>query len=307
MRLSTLIKIVAAFIVLTVLTCTLIVVNHYFGDGDKSKNKSVQKIADLAPEKEAEPELVEIDDLKKRIGRKNSPEIVLGAPALRKAKQILTEQKFDDAKLLLEEIVVNYEDAPASLEAYRILGEMNMDELFEIRENDERFIKYTVKRGDTYLGIVQDHQTNFDLMMLINDMTSKNTSGLQPKQELLLMPLNFSLRIVPRKNQLFLMDPNGDVLKMYEPVIDMTIPKKDGKFETVVGKTAAYYNGSRVNATRGNYRESDKIIKIQNPSIEIMGETSSIPNSFKGIVLSKPDMEELVLLLRSGNKVEILY
>jgi len=202
---------------------------------------------------------------------------------------------------------VKYEDAPAALEAYRILGEMNLDELFEIREDDDRFIRYTVKRGDTYLGIVHDHHTNFDLTMLINDMTSKNTSGLQPKQELLLMPLNFSLRIIPHKNQLFLIDSKGDVVKMYEPIIDMTIPKKDGKFETIVSGTAAYYNGSRVNATRGNYRESDKLIKIQNPQIEIMGETSSIPNSFKGIVLSKPDMEEIVLLLRSGNKVEILY
>ncbi len=306
MRISTLIKIVAAFIVLTILTCTLIVVNHYFGDGEKSKNKSVQKIESLAPDKE-EPELVEIDDLKKRIGRKTSPEIVLGAPALRKAKQILTEQKFDEAKVLLEEIVINYEDAPAALEAYRVLGEMNMDELFEIQENDERFVKYTVKGGDTYLGIVQEHKTNFDLMMLINDMTSKNTSGLQPKQELLLMPLNFSLRIIPHKNQLFLIDSNGKVLKMYEPVVDMTIPKKNGKLESVLSRSAAYFNGSRVNATRGNYRESDKVIKILNPSIEVMGETSSIPNSFKGIVLSKPDMEELALLLRSGNKVEILY
>ena len=306
MKLSTLIKIVAAFIVMTVLTCTLIVVNHYFGSGPASQNKSVQKITSLAPEKD-EPALVEIDELKKRISRRNGPEIVLGAPALRKAKQILAEEKFDDAKLLLEEIVVNYEDAPAALEAYRILGEMNLDELFEIRENDERFINYTVKRGDTYLGIVQDHKTNFDLMMLINDMTSKNTSGLQPNQKLLLMPLNFSLRIVPRKNQLFLMNSMGEVVKMFEPLIDMTIPKKDGKLETVVSSTAAYYNGSRVNATRGNYRESNKVIKIRNPTIEIMGETTSIPNSFKGIVLSKPDMEELVLLLRSGNKVEILY
>ena len=204
MRLSTLIKVVAAFIVMTVLTCTLIVVNHYFGSGSQSKNKSVQKIEDLAPEKD-EPELVEIDELKKRISRKDSPEIVLGAPALRKAKQILKQAKFDDAKLLLEEIVVKYEDTPAELEAYRILGEMNMDELFEIREDDDRFIEYTVKRGDTYLGIVQDHKTNFDLMMLINDMTSKNSSSLQPKQKLLLMPLHFSLRIVPRKNQLFLL------------------------------------------------------------------------------------------------------
>ncbi len=306
MKLSTLIKIVAAFIVMTVLTCTLIVVNHYFGSGSKSKSKSVQKITNLAPEKD-ETQLVEIDELKKRISRRSSPEIVLGAPALRKAKQILSEENFDDAKVLLEEIVVNYEDAPAAIEAYRILGEMNLDELFEIRENDDRFIKYTVKRGDTYLGIVQDHKTNFDLMMLINDMTSKNTSGLQPKQELLLMPLNFSLRIVPRKNQLFLMGTNGEVIKMYEPIIDMTIPKKNGKLETVMSGTAAYFNGSRVNATRGNYRESNKTIKIQNPSIEITGETSSIPNSFKGIVLSKIDMEELVLLLRSGNKVEILY
>jgi len=277
MRLSTLIKIVAAFIVLTVLTGTLIVVN----------------------------------DLKKKISSRNSPEIVLGAPALLKAKKVLTQGRFDEAKVLLKDIVVKYEDTPAEIEAYRILGEMNMDELFEVQENDERFVEYTVKSGDTYLGIIHKHQTNFDLMMLINEMTSKNSSGLQPNQKLLLMPLHFSLRIVPHRNQLLLVDNDGEVLKIYEPIVDMTIPAKPAnkgtRLEVAVSKIAAYYNGSRVNATRGNYRESSKVISIQNPSIEIIGETTSVSNDFKGVVLSKPDMEELVLLLRSGNKVEILY
>lgn len=306
MQLSTLFKVVAAMIVMTILTCTLIIVNHHFGGAKKSKNKSVQKIANLAPEKE-EVEIVEIDMLRRRISQKNRPEIVLGAPALRKAKQVLLKNDFKRAKVLLEDIVTKYEDTPAELEAYRILGEMNMDEIFEIREDDPRFITYTVKSGDTYFGIIKKHETNFDLMMLINDMTSNSSNGLRPGQKLLLMPLHFSLRIVPHKNQLFLLDKQGAVVKMYEPVIDMTIPKKKERLDSFVGKVSAYYKGSVVNPTRGNYRESDKSIKITGPSIEIIGETSSIPSSFKGIVLSKQDMEELVLLIRSGNKVEILY
>ncbi len=307
MQISTLIKVVATMIVFTILACTLIIVNNYFGDSPESKNKVLKTIEDKAPDKESNSEIVEIESLRKRISKKNAPEIVLGAPALRKAKNVLLESKFDEAKVLLERIVDIYEDTPAEYEAHRILGEMNMDELFEIKEDDERIVEYTVRPGDTYLGIAQKHETNFDLMMLLNGMTSKNSSNLQPKQKLLLMPLNFSLRIIPQKNQLFLMNKNGDILKMYEPIVDMVIPKKKDKVVTTIDRMAAYYNDRRVNSTRGNYREASKTIKVQNPAVEIIGETSSVPASFKGIVLAKPDIEELMLLLRHGNSVEILY
>lgn len=304
MTLKTLIRLIAVFIVMTILTCTLIIANKFY-KGDRSKNSSVEKIAKLAPDNK-DYELVEIDELAKRISRNDSPEIVLGGQSLRRAMEYLKEKKYVDAKKLLENVAERYEDTPAEIGAYRVLGEMKLDEIFNVKEDSDRVVKYTVKRGDTYTGIVKKFETNFDHMLLLNKMTSA-TRTLHPKDELLLMPLHFSLKLVPRKNQLFLMDQDGSVVKVYDPLIDMTIPKRDKTVQTKITTVGGYHNGNFVTATRANYRESEKTIKLDDPAIEIMGETSSIPSSFKGVVLSKLDMEELVLLLRQGNKVELLY
>ena len=62
-----------------------------------------------------------------------------------------------------------------------------------------------------------------------------------------------------------------------------------------------------MNITRGDYREASKKIKILDPNIEIISEDIEVDESFRGIILTKADMEELALLLRKSNTVEIRY
>jgi hypothetical protein len=124
------------------------------------------------------------------------------------------------------------------------------------------------------------------------------------------MPLELSLRIIPRLNQLFLVDESGEVIKFYEPVVDMAMPKKSSesdKVTTSIESIRAYKGKVRVNITRGDYREASKRIQILNPNIEIISEDIEVDKSFRGIILTKADMEELALLLRRSNTVEIRY
>ena len=133
---------------------------------------------------------------------------------------------------------------------------------------------------------------------------------LQPRDELLIMPLNFSLRIVPRLNQLFLIDEKGEVIKYYEPLVDMAVSKNVGKskrIKTSIENIRAYSNGKRVNTTRDSYRDAAKRIRISNPLINIVGEDTKVDDNFRGIILSRLDIEELTLLLRASNTVEIRY
>ncbi len=304
MRVQTLVKLVAAILVFTILVCTLIVVMRYLGKTGKDQQTANTKLGQLAPKKESPQDLVEIAELRKKLRSKNTPEIVLGLPAFAKARRMLEAGKFSEARVLLEEIVHKYENSPAETEAYRILGEMNMDDLFAIKPGDGK-IHYTVKSGDSYLAIARHHKTNFDLMMMLNGLT--RTDRLRPKDKLVLMPLDFSLLLEPRQNQLFLLDKNGKVLKLYEPIVDMTIPRKEGIVETRIERVLAYASGHKVNPTLPGYRGADKIIQIRNPNIQIRGESKKIPKNFHGIVLKKSDIEELVLLLRSGNSVKIRY
>ncbi len=310
MRLQTLIRLVAAIIVLTIVVITLFVISKYFGISDGTTPDDVvgsDKINKLIPNKPATDDLVVIDSVRRKLSNKNTPKIVLGNPAFEKARSMLQAGEYDNARLKLEEIVVRYPGTPAEREAYRVLGEMRMDDLLEHRPNDGKLI-YTVKHNDSYLKIVGQHDTNLDILMYLNGLT--RIDRLQPKDKLVIMPLNLSLRIIPRLNQLFLIDESGEVVKYYEPVVDMTMPKKRGDSDlvrTTIENIRAYKGKSRVNVTRGDYREASKRIKILNPNIEIISEDIKVDESFRGIILSTADMEELALLLRRSNVVEIRY
>ncbi len=310
MRLQTLIRLVAAIIVLTVVVITLFVISKYFGLTDDSLPNNLvgsDGINNLVSRKSTEDDLVVIDSVRRKLSSKNTPEIVLGNPAFEKARSMLKQGEYDDARFKLEEIVVKYPGTPAEREAYRVLGEMRLDDLFEHRPDDSKFI-YTVKRNDSYLKIVREFDTNLDILMYLNGLT--RIDRLRPKDKLVIMPLKLSLKIIPRLNQLFLLDENGDVIKYYEPVVDMTLPKKrveSDKLITSVENIRAYKGKTRVNITREDYREASKKIKILNPNIEIISEDIDVDVSFRGIILTKADIEELALLLRRSNVVEIHY
>ncbi len=307
MRIQTLIKLVAAIIVFTVLACTLIILNKHLNGTGTDSSETVSEIEKLVPQVENSDEGDDLAQIMKRLKQTNPPEIVLGLPAFDKARRMLEAENFEEARKFLEEIVVKYQGTPSELEAYRVLGEMNMDDLFGVRPNDGK-VEYTVKRGDSYLAIASKFKTNFDLIKQLNGLT--RSDQLRPGDKLIIMPLNYSLRIHPLKNQLFLMSGGSDnskVIKLYEPIYEMTLSKKGKSVKTSIERIVAYHEGRRVNSTRGNYREAEKSIKIQNPNFDIRGDSEDIARGFRGIVLSQADIEELSLILRSGNNVELVY
>jgi len=309
MRFHTLIRFIAALIVFTVVAVTLFVMAQFFGIIDNANNNVVgaDKINNLIEEGNQDSDLVSIDALRRKLKSRNQPRIVLGNPAFEKARRLLDRGEFENARLKLEEIVVKYPGTPAEREAYRVLGEMRLDDLLEHRPDDGKYI-YKVKSGDSYLQIVSRHKTNLDMLKYMNNLT--RIDRLQPRDELLIMPLNFSLRIVPRFNQLFLVDEKGEVIKYYEPVVDMAVSKNAGKskrLKTSIENIRAFSNGKRVNSTRDAYRDGAKKIRISKPLINIVGEDTTVDDNFRGVILSREDIEELALLLRASNTVEIRY
>lgn len=310
MRLQTVIKFVAAMIVLSVVAITLYVVSKHFGltsDSLPSGLAGADQINKLSSSSSFKDDLVVIDSLRRKLSSKNTPEIVLGNPAFEKAREMLERGEYEDARLKLEEIVVKYPGTPSEGEALRVLGEMRLDDLMEYRPDDGKFI-YTVKRGDSFLKIVNQFKTNLDILLYLNGLT--RIDRLQPNDKLVIMPLDLSLKIIPHLNQLFLLDRNGDVVKSYEPVVDMKMPKMlDEKevFQSTIEDVRAYKGRARVNITLDDYREASKKIIILNPNIEIISEDIEVDEGFRGIILSKADVEELALLLKSSNTVEIHY
>ena len=310
MRLQTLIRFTAALIVLTMVTVTLFMIAEFFGFIDSNTSKDLvgsDKINLLINKENEVSDLVSIDEVRRKLKSKDQPRIVLGNPAFEKARRMLARGEFEKARSGLEEIVTKYPGTPAEREAYRVLGEIRLDEVMEHRPKDGKYI-YKVKPGDSFLKIVSRHKTNLDMLKYMNNLT--RIDRLRPKDELLIMPLNFSLRVVPRLNQLFLIGSTGEVVKYYEPVVDMAVSKnisKSKRIKSVIENIRGYSEGKRVNVTHDKYRGAAKRIKIADPLISIVGEDTQVDDNFRGIVLSRPDIEELALLLRSSNTVEIRY
>jgi len=310
MRLHTLIRFIAAILVLTVVVMTLFAVSKHFNliSGDSSDELAgKERIDNLLAQNSEEDELVIIDKVRRKLNSKTNPEIILGNPAFERARSLLQAGDFENARLKLEEIVARYPGTPAEREAYRVLGEMRLDDLLEHRPDDGKFI-YKVVPNDSYLKIVKKHDTKLDMLLYLNGLT--RLDRLRPEDELVIMPLNLSLRIIPRLNQLFLIDEQGNIIKSYEPTIDMSIPKKSGggsKVETTIENVFAYRGRTKISVTRDDYRSASKKISILDPKLEIISNENKVEKSFRGIVLKKLDIEELALLLRRGNNVEIHY
>lgn len=128
--------------------------------------------------------------------------------------------------------------------------------------------------------------------------------NLHPGDELLVMPLEFRLLLEPDRKALSLWE-GGRFLREYL-VVDMGegIPSKARP--TRIASKFAEFNGKNVPPTSTNYRAADKIIQLANPPIQLRAVENPDDEPLPGCVLLHPqDMEEVSLLTRVGNHVEI--
>jgi hypothetical protein len=114
------------------------------------------------------------------------------------------------------------------------------------------------------------------------------------------MPLEFRLLIEPRRNSVSLWD-GGRFIREY-PVLHLaaTAPRR-----ATISSKAAEIEGRRVLPQSREYRAADKVILIDKPPLQIRGWNGGDEKPAGGILLRPEDMEEIALLTRVGNEVEI--
>jgi len=295
MRISTVIRLFAAVAVLTALACTLVLAQRFFADPEKQK-PATTKLERLIPEASVSNERVA--QLVQKLEVENLPDVTPGERAFEAARNLLNVADFQAAEEKLKYVTTYYPTAPSAKEARRILGEMNMDRLFS---GDQ--IKYKVKKGDSFSKIASVNQTNLELIKLLNGLNHLNR--LHPGDELNVMPLKLRLVVDVRQNIIELWK-EGQFIKGYDTVL-MNMPKGKGEIKTIITAIEAKSSGKRTNSSRLSYRESEKVIVVSKPQFEIRAVEGSAADSFEGVVLNSPDIEELVLLLRSKNSVKIRY
>ena len=296
MRLWTLIKLVAGVVVLVVTIFTLMLAWHVQREplgGIFTELVPVQfepKPIESLPEADA-----------------SLPEIDPGAKVFEKAKELIAVGDLPAARERLLMVVNIYPRSKAAPEARRIVGEMNLDDLLSAAHMDGKEI-HIVRPGENFTGIAAKHKTTLDCIMHLNGLMG--LQGLRPGEELVVMPLELRVLIEPARKTLSLWE-GGRFIKEY-PLLSMDLGAQKGGLRTKISSKAAIAGDRPVTPGMKNYCGSEKIFALEKSSLKIRsldfakepGEAGDLSPG-PGFHLAVEDAEELALLLRPGNEVEI--
>ena len=272
------VKVLAALIVLAVLGGTAVLVERL------KEESTVPRLREV----KVEGSTVEPDEI-----------------AFERAREFLATGQFEEARVKLEFIVTLYPGSPSAAEGRRILGELNLDDLLSTEVMDGK-VMYTVKSGDNFTKIALKHETTLDCIMHMNGL--QRMDKLYPGNELVLLPLNFNIKIdVPRKRlSLF---KEGHILKAYQLLSARTRRDAKGALRSKIGQKIGISNGRSISPVRHeSYRVAQKVLILDHQGLQLREVVEADEeNSGRGFFLSESDMEELALLLRVGNEVEVRF
>jgi hypothetical protein len=290
MRFSTIIKAFAAFLVLAVTAATYLVV------------KTVkEEIAQPALENEEMLMVLESAKL---------PDVEPGDRASQRAAELIATGKLEEAKEKLHFIINFSPGSPGAQEARRILGEIYLDEIFAPGANEWKK-KHVVKRGEAPLALAKDYETTLDCMMVVNNL---DRLELHPDDVLYMVALNFNVRIDLERKALTLRrtlseEPRREEFVKEYPIVRFRLPKQDKKLVTTEVRDKQGMVGARsVSTSSDSYRASQKVIWLEKGGWQIRAmpeEEEDLPEG-DGFFLERSDVEELALLLRVGNPVEVI-
>jgi hypothetical protein len=294
MSLWTLLKIVAAVAVLGVLCFTGLLTWHVMVQPLGGVFATV--IPNPADVTGKQPDT----EFAKQLDAANLPDIDPGEKAFQKAHELLALGKLSEAREKLTAIVTTYPMSVSAPVARRIVGEMNLDEILSTTHMQGKQI-HVVKRGNSFLGIADQYQTSLDMILHLNGMME--LKNIQPGEELIVMPLNFRLLIEPQRKSISLWD-GGRFIRDY-PILHLGVTGNLAAGKTKISSKMADLGGKRVAPQSKDYRAAEKIIQLAKPPLQIRGADEVQDSSARGIVLLPQDMEEISLLTRAGNEVEI--
>jgi LysM repeat protein len=232
------------------------------------------------------------------------PDMRPGDLVFLRAVELLATGQLAEAEEKLLFIVNFYPTSNAAVESRRIVGELNLDRLLST-EHMEGKEEYVVKRGDAYHAIARRFQTTLDCIMHLNDL--QRTDRLQPGDELVVMPLDLTVRIdVPRKR--LSIWKSGGFVKSYPILAERGDSGIKGVLRTKLKNKSGEFGGRAYPPVALQYRDSDKVLTLADKRLFIREMPENREEELgRGFYLSEPDMEELSLVLRVGNDVEVRF
>lgn len=290
MSLWTLIRLLAGLVVVAVVVLTLLLVRHV---REEPMGGVFSEWVPVTTEPEAMTSLPEADS--------DLPEVDPGRKVFEKARELVAMGDLVGARDKLRTVVSIYPRSKSAPEARRIVGEMNFDEILSPAHMENKTV-HEVVRGDSYLGIAAKHDTSLDMIMHLNGLM--DLTSLQPGDELIVMPLDYRVEIEPGRGTLSLWD-GGRFLKEYP--LESVVGAPGGDQETRISGKSAVDDGRRYPPASPGYRGAAKVLTVERMPLvitEMPGE-ADVDVMPRGFYLAPADMEELALVTRVGNEVEI--
>ena len=292
MRIMLVIKAIATLLVLGVVMVTVHLMKEYTG--------TVRDMPGALMAQQRDAELV----LKKKAERGAQSGSEPGAKAFDRARELLADSSsLGAAEVKLKYIVSYYPAAEVATEARRILGEMNVDRLLDPdwREGKSEVI---VKRGDTFTRIIRHNKTTMDSLVHLSKLMRADHLSLHPGDKLTVMPLDMRVVVNTRRKTLTVWR-QGEFIKEY-PIQKIAYKGRGAVRRLKVGSILGEAGGKIYPSHNAAYRTADKVIFLSDKSLAIRAYSADNDDDMQlGFFLSHADMEELPLLLRSGNDVEI--
>ncbi|MGJ8694807.1 MAG: LysM peptidoglycan-binding domain-containing protein [Verrucomicrobiaceae bacterium] len=287
----TVIKVFAALAVLAVLGGLVIFLKEFRKDFAQPAGASEERLDKLIDETE--------DSTFKR-----------GEREFNRAVELIAMERLDDAREKLLFIQNLHADSEFGPEARRILGEINLDRVLSVSNMNNKEV-HVVKSGDSFLRIANQHDTTLDCMMFLNGLLDTNT--LHPGDELIVMSLDFKLVIDLERERVELFERDAEkkehVFTKDYPIIRADVPGSGSRsqYSKISGKVGED-RGRSYQPIHSKYRNGTKVLtfKLGGRIIQLR----PVPEADEedpgsGIFLSNSDMEELAMLIRVGNEVEI--
>jgi len=233
-----------------------------------------------------------------------------GQHEFKRALEFIALDRLDEAReklLFIQNLYPNSVNAP---EARRILGEINLDEILSI-ENMKNKKVHKVADGEGYLHIANKYNTTIDCIMFLNGFTE--LASLHKGDEIIVMPLDFKLMVNLDKERVELFH-RDDQKKEHVFAKSYLIQKIDlgslraGAYQTTIKRKLGEMGGRTYNPTHSNFRHALKVLgfylnKHYAQFRPVPAADAEDPG--QGVFLKNSDMEELSMLIRVGNEVEV--
>ncbi|MEN3939704.1 LysM peptidoglycan-binding domain-containing protein [Prosthecobacter sp. SYSU 5D2] len=273
----------------------------------------------LSPHKRVQEEIATIK-------RGDVPRMDPGEKRFDAAVELIREGRIEDGRDALFKLINQFPDSPTCVEAKRIIGEINMDQLYAA-ESKAGKKDYIVQPGDSLALIAGKQGTTVDLLIRLNGLMG---TMLQPGDHLAILPLEFSIHVKVGAKTVSLWRKVGEREFFFKEYLAQEIRLPAGvrvPAEMEIKGKSAVKDGKVLLTTDLHYAEADKwlpgsrsgvvlrtppkpkAVAVAEPAAENQA-APAVPDledgPEPGIFLAREDLEEMFALVRNGSKLYII-